>query len=1146
MVFATRGWFVRRSPWFLVAAVVTLSVIGRPLVAQQTVAAAESRPAPELTSLLEKRVTASVDGVRLSRALDVLAQRSGVQIVYKGQAIDSVSGPITLHVVNTTLGAALDHVLAGTDLRVVLIPETGIGVVRGARHPVVDGGIRGVVTDAASKAPIADAVVSVDGAKTAVRTDAHGAFQIEGLAPGAHRVTVRRLGYQVYATSVTVKDDGTVVLTIALTSVGTRLQEVVTTATGDQERLTVANDVGTINADSLVQNTLVRNVSDLLTAHTPGVQVTATSGAVGAPSKIRVRGVTSAQLNNDPIVIVDGMRINAQTTANSILYYGASLPQSQVNTGRTTMGTGAGVTFAPSPLDQIDPNSIESIDVLKGPTATALYGPDASTGVIVIKTKRGQAGPWRYHLGSDYGWITSPKNYPLLWTGWGSPPGGGASGPNCPLVLSNYGNTQLNGGCVLDSVTAFNPMNDPRMTTLGTGYNRSVVADASGGGPTVQGFVQTDYSDALGQQKLSAVEERRLMTMRSSPVPSWMKRPNAQQNIHVTSKLDTHFRPNFDMGATAQATYQNTRNDGSGLTEQSFDGVYGPSDTLGFLPGENLGTKSTSSSKRGLGQANARFQPVNWLVLTGTGGLDYSLRDDENLRSPEDCTPGLSDCTSPYASYHSATRTEVLVPSFTTGATFTYAPTTWLSAHTAFGEQYSRTQSYTMGVSAYGLAFGQDLITGAATPMTPTEATDETASAGWYAEQQMGFNQRLFVTASFRRDASSSFGRSASTPTFPKYGVSWVISDEPFFPRQGVLTQLRLRTAYGESGKQGAQTDVLRNFLYTSGIADGGTVPILLMNGVGNSHLEPQRDKELEGGFDLSLYNDRATLELTWYHKQSNNSIISVPLPGSYGAPLPVQSANVGDVRNVGTEAQLSIRPIDTRQLTWTFSLTASANHNLLLRRNALINLPDNSGGVIKAGYPLFGIWQNPVVSYDDVNGDGILELSEIAFGDSAVFVGSTDPKGSFNYANSFSLLNGRLTFNSLFSQVNGLATVLRPASPRAAVDKTVGLAEQAAYLQAVGTGTTYGYAGQVSYVSLAELSASYTLPDAWARRFRARAMTVTVAGRNLGLWTNYRGADPMVNTSSLGTGGLGDGSIDDGTGISQPKNWTLRFNLQL
>jgi len=947
---------------------------------------------------------------------------------------------------------------------------------------------------------------------------------------------VRRLGYQVYSTEATVASDGTVMVAVALTATGTRLQEVVTTATGDQARFKVANDVGTINADSLVQTTLVRNVSDLLTAHTPGVQVTATSGAVGAPSKIRVRGVASAQLNNDPIVVVDGMRINAQTTVNTIRYLGAALPTSQVNTGNTQVGN----AFAPSPLDQIDPNSIESIDVLKGPTATALYGPDASTGVIVIKTKRGQAGPWRYHVGGDYGWITPVKNYPLQWTAWGSPVDGGPSGPNCQLVYSNYTNTQLNQGCKLDSVTAFNPMNDPRMTTLGTGYNRSIVADASGGGSTVQGFIQADYGDALGQQKLSTVEERRLVAMRGKPVPSWMKHPNTQQNIHVTSRLDTHFTPNFDMGATAQGTYQTTLNDGSGLSQQSFSGVYGPNDTLGFLPGENFGTKSTSSTKRGLGQANARYQPVGWLVLTGSGGFDYALRDDQRLQRPEDCTPGLSSCTGPSAGSHAATHTEVLVPSFTTGATFTYALTEWLSAHTAVGEQYSRTQTYIMGVSASGLAFGQDLITGAATQQLPTEATDQTASAGWYGEQQFGLNQRLFLTASFRRDASSSFGRSATTPTFPKFGASWVVSDEPFFPRQGVVTSLRLRTAYGESGKQGSQSDVLRNFLYTSGIANGTTTPILLMNGVGNSHLEPQRDKELEGGFDLSLYNNRATFEVTWYRKRSDNSIISVPLPGSYGASLPIQSANVGDVRNTGTEAQLSVRPIDTRLLSWTFALTASANHNLLLRRAGVVNLPDNSGGTIKPGYPLFGLWQRPVISYKDLDGDGILGPNEIVLGDSAVFVGSTDPKGSFNYSNSFSLLSGRLTVNSLVSQVNGLGTRLTVSSPRGAADKSVGLADQAAYLQTVLAGTN-GYLGEVSYVSLSELSASYTLPDAWARRFRARAMTVTAAGRNLGLWTNYRGADPMVNTGSLG-----DGSSDNGTGISQPKNWTLRFNLQL
>jgi TonB-linked SusC/RagA family outer membrane protein len=1114
---------------------------------QRPVAADVPAKPHRAATMLAQLVTVDVDSVPLRRALDAIARAAQVRLQYPVAKVQQYTRPVTLHLVKVPMAIAFEKALAGTGLRVEPLLDGSLIVTHAAADSVQAGSITGIVTDASTHAPVVGALVSIDSTHASIKTQGRGNFAMTGVRPGPHRVNVRLLGYRPYSTVVTVRAGTAAMLAIALTPSATVLNDVVTTATGQQKRYEVGNDVGTINADSLVQGTLVRNLSDLLTAHTPGVQATPTDGTLGAPTRIRVRGVTSPQLNNDPIVVIDGVRVNAQTTLNTVTYFGSPLPSSQINTGNPQIGTPSmysSAARAPSPLDQIDPNMIESIDLLKGPTATALYGPDASTGVIVIKTKAGKPGPWRYHLMGDYGWIVPPRTYPLIYTGWGHPPGGGPSTPGCKLVTfyDAYEASQANGGCLFDSVTAFNPQNDPQMTTLGTGYNRSVVMDASGGGSTVQGFIQGDYSDAVGQQRLSLVEQRRLARMWATPVPSWLKRPNGQTNVHVMSKVSAHFTPNFDIAATGQGTYQVTRNDGTGLGTwgDEYGNPYGPGDTLTYLPGEHLTRRVTSSTKRGLGTGNLRYQPLAWLVLTGTGGLDYSLRDDQTLQRAQDCTAELSWSGCAGSTSHSDTRTEVLVPSFTVGATFTYDLAHWLQAHTSFGEQYSRTQSYIMGVSASGLALGQNLITGATYINTPTEVSDEAASAGWYAEQQLAFNQRLFLTAALRRDASSAFGESIATPTFPKYGASWVVSNEPFFPHQNVLTQLRLRAAYGESGKQGSQTDVLRSFLYTSGVTPEGEIgPAVLLSGLGNPHLQPQRDQEWEGGFDLSLYNDRATVTATWYRKQSNNAIISINVPPSPGAVMPIQAQNVGAIRNTGYELQLSLRPVDTKLMTWDFNFQASHNNNILLDNGSLVNLPANSGGIIRAGYPLFGFWQRPVLAYGDYDGNGILEPSEVAVGDSQVFMGSANPSGTFAYANSLTFLGGRLRFNSMFNQVTGMGTRLNVRTTRGMVDPTSSIAEQAAAIQA----SDFGYLATVSYVRLAELSGSYTLPARLARQLRSQSVTITVAGRNLALWSNYRGKDPT--TSNVVFGGVGDASVDDGSGMAQPRNWVVRFNVQ-
>jgi hypothetical protein len=444
-----------------------------------------------------------------------------------------------------------------------------------------------------------------------------------------------------------------------------------------------------------------------------------------------------------------------------------------------------------------------------------------------------------------------------------------------------------------------------------------------------------------------------------------------------------------------------------------------------------------------------------------------------------------------------------------------------------------------MGVGAYALAFGQSLITGAQVISTPTERSDQSASAGWYVEQQLAFNQRLFLTAAMRRDASSAFGGNIKNPTFPKYGASWVVSNEPFFPKQGVLTEMRLRAAYGEAGKQGAQTDVIRNFRLATGVPGSVPGPIAVVSGLGNPSLQPQRDREWEGGFDLSFFDSRATVTTTWYRKFTHNAIMTINVAPSSGAVVSSLTTNVGDIQNTGAELDLSVRPIDRRSLTWDVRVSASSNTNTLLRKADLQDLPSNTGGKIIPGYPLFSLWMRPIISYADADGDGILEKDEIVFGDTAIYAGTTAPKGSVNYANTVTLLGGTVSVSALLSQVNGLGTQFSTPRVRGAVDPTSSLAEQAGYLQS--TTNPNGYVGTVSYVSFSELSASVNLPARFAQRLHARAAQFAVVARNLGFWSNYRGADPMVSDAST----FGDGGYDIGRSLSQPRNWTLRLNLQ-
>jgi TonB-dependent SusC/RagA subfamily outer membrane receptor len=224
-----------------------------------------------------------------------------------------------------------------------------------------------------------------------------------------------------------------------------------------QRKIEVGNDITTINVDSVMKVAPISSVTDLLETRVPGLTVLHSSGVPGDPSRIRLRGSRSITGNNDPIVIVDGVRVYAsQSDSRNSSLAPAAVGGTNLASDRRG-STPAGQYAAPSPLDQIDPNSIESIEVFKGPSATALYGSDAANGVIVITTKHGRAGPthWNVSLGQGVNWVPGdwPVNYYRFGINTFLPGAYGA-----PFGMCVWYDTE----CTVDSVVAFQALNDPR------------------------------------------------------------------------------------------------------------------------------------------------------------------------------------------------------------------------------------------------------------------------------------------------------------------------------------------------------------------------------------------------------------------------------------------------------------------------------------------------------------------------------------------------------------------------------------------------------------------------------------------------------------------------------------------------------------
>ncbi len=338
--------------------------------AQMTwVPAAASTVAP-----MHRSIALELSQASLAGALDQIAARANVQVWYERRKLPLTR--VSLRVAKMSVADALGEVLQGTGLQAfvsldgkdVLVQQRPGG--RSVFTLQARGIITGRVTDAGAGEPVGDVTITVVGTALGARTQSNGTYRIVGTAPGTYRVSARRVGYTSLTKAVTVVADSAVVVDFALAAAAATLDEVVTTGAGPQRRIELGNAITTINADSVTRLAPVTDITDLLSGRAASVNIVSGTGMVGDGPAIRIRGRSSITASNDPIVFVDGVRTDATPG------------------GVRDVFTNVSNSPTPSALNDLDPNEIESIEILRGPSAATEYGTDAANGVIVIKTKR--------------------------------------------------------------------------------------------------------------------------------------------------------------------------------------------------------------------------------------------------------------------------------------------------------------------------------------------------------------------------------------------------------------------------------------------------------------------------------------------------------------------------------------------------------------------------------------------------------------------------------------------------------------------------------------------------------------------------------------------------------------------------------------
>jgi len=1003
---------------------------------------------------------------------------------------------------------------------------------------LAQGTVTGRVTETGGQA-LGESRVFVVGTSLTARTNAEGQYTIRAVAPGTIEIRVIRVGFQEQKKSVVVPASGSVTVDFTLLPAVVQLQEIVTTATGEQRKVELGNTIATLgDVSKRVETSPITNIQDLLVAKAPGVNILP-GNMTGTAGQIHIRGVNSLSLNNNPIWVVDGVRFNS----------------SSFNPG---IG-GTSTTF----LNGLNPEEIEDIEIVKGPSAATLYGTDAANGVIVVTTKKGRAGNARWTWYGEGGLVEDKNKYPTAYAEWGHD----ASGK-----ITRCLNYTIGQGCTLDSLTSLNVLATPGLTPLHTGHRDQYGLQVNGGSDAVRYFVSGDLENELGPVKMPAHD---IATFQAANIPvrdEWIN-PEALQRQSVRANMNMALSPIFDLSFNGGFVKTNQRlpevdNNFFSLYYQSMmsPGFQGPGlgvtgtgtrgenlyGNNGYNYGDIMQVYTEEDIQRTLGSVTGNWRPLAWMQNEGTVGIDLASQQDPFICRFNECPDqgtlrqgSVGDQTTNSRNFSAKVTSNS-----------TWQARAWANLKTSIGGEYENSERDFTAASGTNLPPGAQVVGSAATRLGSNQLMTATKTLGVYVQEQVALRDRLFLTGAVRTDQNSAFGTNFQRVFYPKASVSWIVSDEGFFPRYNWLNQFRLRSAYGASGVQPGPTSALQTVSTTTVNVANIDRPGLRANALGNPDLKPETSAELELGFDSRVLANRVNVEFTYYNKKTRDALISQPIAPSAAAPgnnntITSVLRNLGSVENSGLELNVTATLLDRRNFGW--DLTVAGSHNTNKVASLGLDAKGNPNPTIgtgslrdSVGLPVNGYFYRGF-HYADSNNDGLISPSEVTI-DSITYRGYSLPRDLWSFQNGFDFFGRKLRITSLLDYKGG-GNVFNSSlqfqcqqSPNPCFDVSnpnASLFRQARVVaeNQKNPSTTGGFLESDAFWRLREVSATLTMPNSLAARMRARDLSLTFAARNLKLWTNYTGADPESNYNT------GDTQTDFAT-TSPPRYFIVRLNL--
>jgi TonB-linked SusC/RagA family outer membrane protein len=966
-------------------------------------------------------------------------------------------------------------------------------------HAQGTGIVRGTVLDSTTQQPVGGAQVQLVGTNRTAFTDASGVYRFTGVAPGTATVRVQKIGFAQQTATVNVPDGGTASADLLMRSVIPTLSQVVVVGYGSSNRSEVTGALTTVAASD-VKNTPIAGIDAALQGKAAGVQVTQNAGNPGNGISVRVRGAASLTANNQPLFVVDGV---------------------PVQTGDfTQVGFGGQDLTA---VTNLNPDEIESITILKDAASAGIYGSRASNGVVMITTKRGIAGNNRITFNGYTGWQKAEKLYKMM---------------NGKEYVAYMAEGMTNDGYTPQDIidTGFGVGIDDQVNTdwQSLVYRTAPVRDANlgltGGTGRVKYYVSGSY---FGQEGIQLATAYNRSSGRANIDIDATDRLSLKASIGLSREVN--YRQVSDN--TISGTGPNAIADQPNMPVYNPDGTFSTQDVTGIQYTNPLAIATydynPTTTNRVLANLEGNYNLLNWAQFTARLSGDNLVLHERLWGSPlvVDENGGVGgDATS---AFHTGNR-------FVGEGYFTLTPFSGSSRGTLTATLGASTERNTTELNRVeGQGFSSPALhdVGSATTVVLYDGSRGANNLlSYFARTNLNLAERYLASASIRADGSSRFGPNSRWGVFPAFSLGWVITQEPMLSALSRLGSIKLRGSVGTTGNQGIGNQTFRA---SYGSANYGKAGGISPDNFGNPDLKWEQTKEVDAGFDWTMFDGRIGIVGDWYRKRTSNLLVSRPISATSG--FTTFTDNVGNIENKGVELELSTDLIrgGPGGFSWQANYNYSHNKN---RVTALYHDQPIYAGVdgvnsVRVGEPLGAFYLIKFLGVDPTTGDAIYQDTNndgAINADDRVVVGSPQPTSWGGLTNTFAFGPFDLRAAVQFSGGNQIWNGVRQFSDDAGFNRDNKFAYALRRWQKPGDitdepraswdGASLGYLNSSrfvetgNYTRLQEITLGMKVPAGVARFAGFENTRVYVSGRNLKTWTNFKGYNPDVNSNGSGS----------------------------